>query len=69
MNLKNVDIWAWHGKEDTVIDVSKSQLMVSATKKQNGDIRFTELKTRGHDSWLDVWNSKELWKWLYNQRK
>ena len=69
VNLKNVNIWAWHGKEDTVIDISKSQLMVSATKKQKGDIRFTELKTRGHDSWLDVWNSKELWKWLYNQRK
>ena len=69
VNLKNVNIWAWHGKEDTVIDISKSQLMVSAVKKQKGDIRFTELKTRGHDSWLDVWNSKELWKWLYNQRK
>ena len=33
------------------------------------DWYITELKKRGHDSWLDVWNSKELWKWLYNQRK
>ena len=43
--------------------------MVSAVKKQKGNIIFTEVKRRGHDSWLDVWNHKELWKWLYNQRK
>tara|TARA_B100001996_G_scaffold42221_1_gene30607 strand:- start:4978 stop:6390 length:1413 start_codon:yes stop_codon:yes gene_type:complete len=69
VNLKNVNIWAWHGEDDSVIDVTKSQQMVNAIKNQKGDIKYTEIKKRGHDSWLDVWNHKELWEWLYNQRK
>ena len=68
-NLNKVNIWAWHGKDDTVIDVTKSQQMVKAIEAQKGNIKYTEIKGRGHDSWLDVWNHKELWEWLYNQRK
>ena len=68
-NLNKVNIWAWHGKDDTVIDVTKSQQMVKAIQAQKGNIKYTEIKGRGHDSWLDVWNHKELWEWLYNQRK
>ena len=69
VNLNKVNIWAWHGKDDTVIDVTKSQQMVKAIEAQKGNIKYTEIKGRGHDSWLDVWNHKELWEWLYNQRK
>ena len=68
-NLNKVNIWAWHGKDNTVIDVTKSQQMVKAIQAQKGNIKYTEIKGRGHDSWLDVWNHKELWEWLYNQRK
>ena len=31
--------------------------------------KFTEVENRGHDSWIDVWNNKEVWRWLYNQKK
>ena len=67
--LKKVNIWAWHGQDDSVIDVNKSQQMVKAIENQNGNIKYTEIKGRGHDSWLDVWNHKKLWEWLFNQRK
>ena len=67
--FKDVNIWAWHGEEDSVIDVKKSQDMVQALVKAKGNIKYSEIKVRGHDSWLDVWNSNDLWNWLYNQRK
>ena len=67
--FKDVNIWAWHGEEDNVIDVKKSQDMVQALVKAKGNIKYSEIKVRGHDSWLDVWNSNDLWNWLYNQRK
>ena len=68
-NLEKVNIWAWHGENDSVIDVYKSQQMVDAINSRNGNVRYTEIKGRGHDSWLDVWNNKELWEWLYSQRR
>ena len=67
--FKDVNIWAWHGEQDNVIDVKKSQDMVQALVKVKGNIKYSEIKVRGHDSWLDVWNSSDLWNWLYNQRK
>ena len=67
--FKDVNIWAWHGEQDNVIDVKKSQDMVQALVKAKGNIKYSEIKVRGHDSWLDVWNSNDLWNWLYNQRK
>ena len=69
LNLKNVNIWAWHGKDDNVIDVKKSQNMVKALENNKGKIAYTEIEGREHDSWLDVWNSAQLWNWLYSQRK
>ena len=68
-NLEKVNIWAWHGENDSVIDVYKSQQMVGAINSRNGNVRYTEIKGRGHDSWLDVWNNKELWEWLFSQRR
>ena len=67
--LTNLPIWAWHGERDEVISVTGSQKMVRAIDDAGGKIRYTEIKGRGHDSWLDVWNSQELWKWLYEQRR
>ncbi len=68
-NLKSVNIWAWHGAKDSLIDVNRSQEMVNAIKNQNGNVRFSEIEGRGHDSWLDVWNNKELWEWLFSQKR
>ena len=67
--LTNIPIWAWHGDQDRVISVSRTREMVQAIDGAGGKIKYTEIKNRGHDSWLDAWNSKDLWKWLYEQRK
>jgi len=67
--LSNIPIWSWHGKRDNVISVSRSRDMDIAIKNAGGSPKYTEVEERGHDVWEDVWNSLELWSWLYAQSK
>ena len=62
-------IWAWHGKDDSVINIERSREMVTALNEMSNQTKFTEVENRGHDSWIDVWNNKEVWKWLYDQKR
>jgi len=41
--------------------------MYRTIKKYDANITYSEIKERGHDVWLDAWNSKELWDWIYQQ--
>ena len=68
-SLINVPIWSWHGNKDQVINVLRSREMNSAIERSGGSPKYTEVKGRGHDVWLDVWSSDDLWEWLYSQSK
>ena len=68
-SLINVPIWSWHGNKDQVINVLRSREMNSEIKRSGGSPKYTEVKGRGHDVWLDVWSSDDLWEWLYSQSK
>jgi len=65
--ISKIPIWAWHGDKDTVIKPSRSRDMIQAVKEAGGSAKYSEIKGRGHNSWVDVWNSAELWDWLYSQ--
>jgi predicted peptidase len=67
--ISHVPIWAWHGDKDDTIHVDRSRNMYQTIKKYAGNIKYSEIKDRGHDVWIDVWNSKDLWSWLYRQRR
>ena len=67
--LVNIPIWAWHGDKDSVITPSRSRDMINAISKAGGSPKYSEIKGRGHNSWVDCWNTDELWKWLYSQSK
>lgn len=67
--LKDLPIWAWHGDKDKVIKPSRSRDMIEAIKKAGGTPKYSEIKGRGHNSWSDAWNSKEMWEWLYSQKR
>ena len=67
--LVNIPIWAWHGDKDSVIKPSRSRDMINAISKAGGSPKYSEIKGRGHNSWVDCWNTDELWKWLYSQSK
>ncbi|MEC8244160.1 MAG: prolyl oligopeptidase family serine peptidase [Verrucomicrobiota bacterium] len=67
--LIDLPIWAWHGDQDKVIKPSRSRDMINAIKKIGGTPKYSEIKGRGHNSWVDCWNSNELWEWLYSNSK
>lgn len=67
--LTKIPIWSWHGDQDQVINVIRSRDMDNAIRKSGGSPKYTEVQGRGHDVWLDVWDSDNLWEWLYSQSK
>jgi len=67
--ISHIPIWAWHGVKDDVIHVNRSRDMYQSLKKHNSNIKYSEIKNRGHDVWLDAWDSKELWDWIYRQNR
>jgi predicted peptidase len=68
-NMAHLPIWAWHGEKDTVIKPIRSSDMIDAIKKAGGSPKYSKIKGRGHNSWIDVWNSNDLWDWLFSQSR
>ena len=67
--LAHLPIWAWHGDKDGVIKVSRTQDMIAAIKSAGGTPKYTELKGVGHNAWSACWASKEMWDWLFAQKR
>ena len=68
-SLANLPIWVWHGDNDGVITVERSRSMVDALKRSGGNPRYSEIKGRGHDSWVDAFGHAPLWTWVYSQTR
>ncbi len=66
--ISDLPIWAWHGDIDSVIPAARSRQMIRALEAADGSPIYTEVEGRGHDVWVDVWSSRELWDWLYEQK-
>ena len=64
-------IWAVHGSADKVVPVSRSREMMSAMIHGGhaGELRYTELPGVQHDSWTVTYARKDIWDWLFAQRR
>ncbi len=67
--LKDLNIWAFHGKKDTVVLCEESIKMVDSINKYGGNARLTVLDEYAHSAWTYVYNSSEPFQWLLNCRK
>jgi predicted peptidase len=67
--LKNLPIWAFHGKLDAVVKVSRTQNMIETIKKAGGNPKYTEYPEVQHDSWKYAYKEEEMWKWLFEQKR
>ena len=61
-------IWAFHGKEDTIVSVNQTLEMINGLKDRNTNFRYTLYDGVGHDSWKKAF-SDELLAWLLSQHK
>jgi predicted peptidase len=67
--LKHLPIWVFHGAKDDVVPILASEVMVDALKKAGNEIKFTVYPETGHDSWVDAYNTAELYQWLLQQKR
>ncbi len=67
--LAHVPVWAFHGAKDTGVPPARSEQMVEALKKANGNVKLTVYPEAGHDSWTETYNNPNLYKWLLQQRR
>lgn len=65
--LKNIKVWAYHGSEDKTVFVEESVKMVDAVNAAGGDARLTICDGVGHNSWINAYNNKDLFQWLFAQ--
>jgi len=63
-NLKDTPTWVFHGAQDKVVLIDKSQEMVDAMSECGAEPIFTIYPDAGHDSWTSSYENKELYSWL-----
>lgn len=66
---KQMPIWVFHGEDDESIPFSESEEMVKVLKKMGYKVRFTRYPGVGHDSWVQAYQTEELYTWFVEQRR
>jgi predicted esterase len=67
--IKKIPIWAMHGRLDDSVFPKYDWQIVEALRKVNGNIRYTEYSTYGHDIWNVVYYNPMVLDWLFSQKK
>ncbi len=67
--IAHIPVWVFHGAKDKTVPLERSEKMVEALKKANGNVKFTIYPEAGHDSWTAAYNDPELFKWLLEQKR
>lgn len=69
--LRDVPIWAFHGKADTTVLPYQEEALVKALRRCGSTVvRFSLLTGVGHSgSWHRAYADPELWRWLFSQRR
>jgi predicted peptidase len=62
--LKNLPIWIFHGDADERVPVSESRQMNEALTALGADVRYTEYRGVGHNSWDSAYAEPELPQWF-----
>lgn len=67
--LKDLNIWAFHGKKDPIVLCDESVKMVEKINRSGGSARLTILDEYEHNSWTYVYENTEAFQWLLECRK
>lgn len=68
--FKDIPIWMYHGTKDEMESFTSAQFMynaICATGNQN--VQFSALEGVGHNAWDYAAVDREMFKWLFSQRK
>lgn len=64
---KGMPIWVFHGEDDMSIPFSESESMVNRLRDLGHDVKFTRYPGVGHNSWIQAYETEELYSWFIAQ--
>jgi predicted peptidase len=67
--FKKLPAWIFHGAKDTGVPLERSESMMAAMQKEEGDVRLTVYPEAGHDSWTETYNNPKLYEWFLEHRR
>jgi len=67
--IAKLPIWVWHGDADSAVPVQGSRDMVAAIRAFGGEAKYDELQGVGHNSWAPAYANKEMWEWMFKQKR
>ncbi|MBR5626421.1 MAG: dienelactone hydrolase family protein [Thermoguttaceae bacterium] len=68
--MVNVPVWAFHGEADPLVPVRVTRDMVQAIQDAGGQkVKATYYPGVGHNSWVQAYNTPELYQWLLEQKR
>jgi len=67
--MSHIPTWVFHGAQDEVVPLKRSQEMVDALEAAAADVKFTIYPEANHDSWTETYDNPELYEWLLKQRR
>lgn len=67
--LKDMPVWAFHGKLDDTVYVEESEKMADWVRRYGGDPKLTIYPENGHNAWSDTYGNKAVFDWLLEHKK
>ncbi|MBE2249108.1 MAG: dienelactone hydrolase family protein [Myxococcus sp.] len=68
-DLLSFPLWAFHGEHDELVSNANTRAMFAMMQRLGGVARYTELPGVGHDAWQQAFARRELYDWLFAQRR
>lgn len=69
LKLKGKPVWSLIGDADGERLLQSTRTMVSALRDAGSDVRYTEYRGVGHNSWDRAYNTPELIAWMLSQKR
>lgn len=67
--LRDISIHIFHGANDDVVNVSYSEEIYERLLPCTKDLIITITENAGHDCWTPVYDSPEIYKWMFSKSK
>ena len=62
--LGDIPIWAFHGKNDKIVEFEETEWIVNKLKEKNKDLKFTADPDADHGIYWSVYPEQELYDWF-----
>ena len=68
--IEDLPVWAFHGDQDTAVPVEETTRLIEELKRRgNESAKMTIYPGVGHNSWVQAYNTSELYDWLLSHSR